>query len=137
LRRMILPLTYFLQKPFQNYTRSGSALLGYAKLHFDYAAPVDRIRSKAKEIVSASSLWDKNVFNVQVTDAKETTIEIRVLFSARNAGNAADLASLAREQLIAFVQKECPEALPRQRNEGVGTANASGSGLQPGGERQG
>jgi hypothetical protein len=66
---------------------------------------------------AASDLWDKNVFNMQVTDAKESTIEVRVLFSTHNAGDSGDLASDIREQLIAFVQAECPEALPRYRNE--------------------
>jgi small-conductance mechanosensitive channel len=116
-RRLVLPLTYFLQKPFQNWTRSGSQLLGSAKVYLDYTAPVDRIRAQVEEIVKASTLWDKNIVNVQVTDAREQTIEIRALFSARDSSAASDLASVVREQLIAYVQKECPEALPRRRNE--------------------
>ena len=116
-RRLVLPLTYFLQKPFQNWTRSGAALLGSAKIYLDYTAPVERIRAKVKEIVAGSELWDKNVVNVQVTDAKESMIEIRALFSARDSGAAGDLASLVREQLIAFVQQECPEVLPHSRSE--------------------
>jgi small-conductance mechanosensitive channel len=116
-RRLVLPLTYFLQKPFQNWTRSGSAILGNARIHLDYTAPVEKLRAQVKEIVAASDLWDKNVVNVQVTDAKEDTIEIRALFSARNSGDAGDLASIVREHLIAFVQREYPEALPRHRNE--------------------
>lgn len=116
-RRMVLPLTYFLQKPFQNWTRSGSQLLGNAKIYLDYTAPMDRIRAKAEEIVRTSDLWDKHIVNVQVTDAKEATIEVRVLYSARDSGASSDLASLVREKLIAFVQRECPESLPRRRNE--------------------
>jgi small-conductance mechanosensitive channel len=116
-RRMILPLTYFLQKPFQNWTRSGAQLLGSAKIYLDYTAPMDRIRAKAEEIVRASNLWDNNIVNVQVTDATEATIEVRVLFSARDSGAASDLASLLREQLIGFVQKDCRDAPPRRRNE--------------------
>ncbi|MBV9062153.1 MAG: mechanosensitive ion channel [Alphaproteobacteria bacterium] len=116
-RRLVLPLTYFLQKPFQNWTHSGSALLGNAKVYLDYAAPIDRIRAKVTEIVTRSNLWDKNIVRVQVTDARETTIEVRVLFSARDSGAASDLASLIREQLIAFIQQEMPEALPVQRTE--------------------
>ena len=116
-RRLVLPLTYFLQKPFQNWTRHGSAILGNTKIYLDYTAPVEKLRAQVREIVAASELWDKNVVNVQVTDAKEDTIEIRALFSARNSSDAGDLASIVREQLIAFVQKECPEALPLHRNE--------------------
>jgi small-conductance mechanosensitive channel len=116
-RRMVLPLTYFLQKPFQNWTRSGAALLGNAKIYVDYSIPVDRVREELKEIVRGSKLWDGNIVNLQVTDAKEQTIELRALFSARDSSAASDLASLVRERLIAFVQKECPNSLPRRRNE--------------------
>ena len=130
-RRLVLPLTYFLQKPFQNWTRSGAALLGNAKIYLDYAAPVDRIREKVKEIVSASDLWDRNIVNVQVTDANEHTIELRALFSARDSGTASDLASIVREQLIGFVQRECPYALPRRRNENRAVPNDMPVSRQP------
>ncbi|HEY4115428.1 MAG TPA: mechanosensitive ion channel domain-containing protein, partial [Rhizomicrobium sp.] len=116
-RRMIIPLTYFFQKPFQNWTRSGAALLGNAKIYVDYSIPVDRVRDKLSEIVKGSKLWDGNIVNLQVTDAKEQTIELRALFSARDSGASSDLASLVREELIAFVQKEYPNSLPRRRNE--------------------
>ncbi|MBV9571756.1 MAG: mechanosensitive ion channel family protein [Alphaproteobacteria bacterium] len=119
-RRQVLPLTYFLQKPFLNWTRSGSAVLGSAKVYLDYAAPLDRIRAKAAEIVQKSELWDRNIVKVQVTDATASVIEVRTLFSATSAGASSDLAAVLREQLIAFVQKEFPEALPRQRTETVG-----------------
>ncbi|HEX3944142.1 MAG TPA: mechanosensitive ion channel domain-containing protein, partial [Rhizomicrobium sp.] len=127
-RRLVLPLTYFLQKPFQNWTRSGTALLGNAKIYLDYAAPVDRIREKVEEIVDASDLWDRSIVNVQVTDANEHTIEVRALFSARDSGAASDLASVVREQLIGFVQRECPYALPRRRNENRSVADNAPSG---------
>lgn len=77
------------------------------------------------ELVAASELWDKNIVNVQVSDAKESVIEIRALFSARNSDAAGDLASLIREKLITFVQQECPEALPRKRSENRVTMAAS------------
>ncbi len=116
-RRMIVPLSYFIEKPFQNWTREGSALIGSVFLHVDYRAPVPIIRDKLDEIVKASKNWDGGVVNLQVTDAKESTIELRCLMSARSAGQAFDLRCEVREKLIDFLQKEYPEALPRQRNE--------------------
>jgi small-conductance mechanosensitive channel len=117
LRRMVLPISYFLQKPFQNWSRSGARLLGHAMLYFDYSVPVEQLRAKAKEILLGSKLWDGNVFALQVTDATDRSLEIRVLYGARNAGDSFDLGVLIREQLIAFVQQRYPHALPRQRNE--------------------
>lgn len=83
----------------------------------DYRAPVGIIRDKLREIVQASKNWDGNVVNLQVTDAKEATIELRCLISARSASQAFDLRCEVREQLIDFLQKHHPEALPRQRSE--------------------
>lgn len=114
-RRMVLPLSYFIEKPFQNWTRESSSLMGSVMINVDYAADVDRIRAKLSEIVDASKLWDRNVVNLQVTDASENTMQIRALVSARTAGAASDLRSEVREKLIAFLRTEMPEALPRVR----------------------
>jgi hypothetical protein len=114
---MIVPLTYFIEKPFQNWTRETSALLGSAFIYVDYRAPVERIRRKLKEIVSQSANWDGNVVVLQVTDVKETTIELRCLAGAPSAGAAFDLRCEIREKLIDFLQREHPEALPNRRLE--------------------
>lgn len=119
LRRMVVPLSYFIEKPFQNWTHEGTAILGSVLLYLDYTAPIDRIRTKATEIVEASKLWDRKVIGVQVTDAKPNCIEVRVLVSARDAGAAFDLRCEVREKLIAFLRDECPSALPRSRNESI------------------
>ena len=116
-RRMIVPLSYFIEKPFQNWTRENSALIGSAFLYVDYRAPVGIIRDKLNEIVKASKNWDGKMVNLQVTDAKEATIELRCLMSARSAGQAFDLRCEVREKLVDFLQKHHPEALPRQRSE--------------------
>ncbi len=116
-RRMIVPLSYFIEKPFQNWTREGSALIGSAMIYVDYRAPVGVIRDKLAEIVKNSKNWDGNVVNLQVTNARESTIELRCLMSARSAGQAFNLRCEVREQLIDFLQKRHPEALPRQRSE--------------------
>jgi small-conductance mechanosensitive channel len=119
LRRMIVPLSYFMEKPFQNWTREGSAIIGNVLLYLDYAAPMERIRAKAAEIAGASRLWDHKVLNVQVSDATEKVMQVRVLVSAPNASAAWDLRCEMREKLIAFLRAEHPESLPRSRNESV------------------
>src|SRR5712691_711119 len=116
-RRLIVPLSYFIEKPFQNWTRQNPELIGTVDLHLDYAAPVDRIREKLKAIVSSSSLWDRRVANLQVADAKEATIMVRALVSAKNAGTLGDLRNEVREKLLAFLRDQHPEALPRHRAE--------------------
>ena len=132
LRRMVVPLSYFMEKPFQNWTREGTAIIGTVMLFLDYTAPVDRIRAKAAEIVRESPRWDQKVFSVQVTDAKPQSIEVRVLMSAKDASLCWDLRCDVREKLIAFLQAELPLALPRSRNESVPPVGASrGAGEPP------
>src|SRR4249919_974545 len=115
LRRMIVPLTYFIEKPFQNWTRDTSALIGNVMLYVDYAAPVEVIRAKFNEILKQSDKWDGRTAALQVTDFKEGTMELRCLMSARTASQTFDLRCEVREKLIAFLQKEHPEALPHSR----------------------
>ncbi|MGN6573996.1 MAG: mechanosensitive ion channel family protein [Pseudolabrys sp.] len=117
LRRMIVPLTYFIEKPFQNWTRESSTLIGTVLLYVDYRAPVDAIRKKAEEFVRASNRWDGRVFNAAVTDFKHDTMELRILASAGTSGKVFDLRCEVREKLVDFLQREHPEALPRQRTE--------------------
>ena len=117
LRRMIVPLTYFIEKPFQNWTRESSTLIGTVLIYVDYRAPVDAMREAAEKIVRASNRWDGRVFNVAVTDFKNDTMEVRILASAGAAGKVSDLRCEIREKLIDFLQREHPEALPRQRTE--------------------
>ena len=114
-RRMILPLTYFMQKPFQNWTRETASLIGAAMIYVDYTAPIDRLRAKLEEIARASPLWDGQVVNLAVTDLTERTMQVRCLISGRNAGQTFDLRCEVREKMIAFLQAELPEALPRDR----------------------
>lgn len=118
-RRLVLPLTYFIQKPFQNWTRDGASLIGSVFLYVDHRAPIAAMRSKLVEIAGQSSLWDRNVVNLQVSDAREAVIEVRMLVSARNAPQAWDLRCEVREKMIAFLQTDHPDALPRHRSEWV------------------
>jgi len=130
-RRMVVPLSYFIEKPFQNWTRQTASLIGSVLIHVDYTVPVGRVREKLSEIVSQSKLWDRQVVNLQVTDAKEGTIELRALVSAASAPAAWDLRCEVREKLIGFLQQEFPRALPRRRTE-VTLTDAARAELQPG-----
>jgi len=114
-RRLIVPLSYFIERPFQNWTREEASLIGSVILYLDYRAPIDAIRAKLDEVLKATSLWDGNVSNVQVVDAHETTIKLRILATAKDAPTAWDLRCHVREAIIGFLQREHPEALPRTR----------------------
>ncbi|MET4327321.1 small-conductance mechanosensitive channel [Bradyrhizobium sp. i1.15.2] len=114
-RRMVVPLSYFIEKPFQNWTRDTASLIGVIALHVDYRADVPRIRRWLEEAVKESKFWDGEVVNLQVIDADARTIELRALVSARNAPQSWDLRCEMREKLIAFIRDEMPEALPRER----------------------
>ncbi len=103
-RRMILPLTWFIQKPFQNWTRETY-----------YEAPIERLRAELERVCRASPLWDGDVVNLQVTEVTDRVAQVRCLASARNAPTAFDLRCEIREKMLAFMRDECPEALPRQR----------------------
>lgn len=114
-RRLILPITYFIEKPFQNWTRVSADILGTAFFYLDYTVPMDKIREKFGQLLAENALWDGNVQVIQVTDTKPDTIEIRALMSARNSGDAFDLRCYIRENLIDYIQQNFPGSLPRNR----------------------
>ncbi|BBK42765.1 hypothetical protein STVA_27850 [Allostella vacuolata] len=116
-RRLVVPLKYFIEKPFQNWTRETASLIGAVTLHVDYKASVPRIRERLARIAAASPLWDRQVVALQVVEAFAETIQLRALVSARNAPTTWDLRCEVREKLIDFLQSEHPEALPRRRGE--------------------
>jgi small-conductance mechanosensitive channel len=115
LRRLVVPITYFIEQPFQNWTRSSADLLGTVFLYVDYTVPVDALRAELTRILAASRNWDGKVKGLQVTDAKERTVELRALASAADASLAWDLRCEIREKLIAFIQQAYPGSLPRIR----------------------
>ncbi|HET7888273.1 MAG TPA: mechanosensitive ion channel domain-containing protein [Bradyrhizobium sp.] len=128
-RRMVVPLSYFIERPFQNWTRDAASLIGSIIIHVDYAADVPKIRKRLESAVRESKLWDGAVVNLQVVDANTRSMELRALVSAKNAPQAWDLRCEIREKLIAFLQAEMPEALPRQRTDVI--LPSSVSPLQP------
>jgi small-conductance mechanosensitive channel len=115
LRRMILPITYFLDKPFQNWTRTSSELIGAVFLYTDFMIPIEEIRQAAEKIVAVSPLWDKRVYGAQVTDWKNETIEVRILVSSDTAGHLFDLRCEVREKILKYLQERNPQAFPHVR----------------------
>jgi small-conductance mechanosensitive channel len=112
LRRMVVPLTYFIEKPFQNWTRVSADLLGTVYIYTDYSAEVDIIREELHRLLKSSEKWDGKVWGLQVTDATEKTIQLRALMSAADSSAAWDLRCEIREKLIGYIQKEFPDSLP-------------------------
>jgi small-conductance mechanosensitive channel len=122
-RRLVVPLSYFLEKPFQNWTRASTDLIGTVLLWVDYTVPVAPIRLRLEEIAKESKLWDKQVVNLQVVDSNERAVQLRALVSARTSPEAWDLRCEVREKLIVFLQERYPGALPKQRAELVDLAD--------------
>jgi small-conductance mechanosensitive channel len=116
-RRLVIPSTYFLEKPFQNWTRVSADILGTVIIYTDYTMPVEPLRAELTRLLENNPLWDKKVNVLQVTDAKEYTLEIRALMSAETSPQAWDLRVFVREKLIEFIQREYPQCLPKTRVE--------------------
>jgi small-conductance mechanosensitive channel len=115
LRRLVVPLSYFIEHPFQNWTRRTTNLLATVFLYADYTVPVEEVRRELHEILLASGMWDGKVWGLQVTDATEHSVQLRALMSAQDAANAWNLRCYAREQLIACLRSRYPRSLPRTR----------------------
>jgi small-conductance mechanosensitive channel len=116
-RRLIMPLNYFIERPFQNWSRDSESIIGSVMIFVDYCADVPAIRKKLEQIVKTMPLWDGKVVNLQVSDATEMSMQLRILVSARTAASAWDLRCQVREALIAFVSKELRHSLPQPRRQ--------------------
>jgi small-conductance mechanosensitive channel len=114
-RRLVVPLSYFIEQPFENWTRRRSDLLGTAFLYVDYSVPIEPLRAALERIVSASPLWDGRVCGLQVTNLTDRCVELRCLVSAKGSSQCFDLRCLVREKMIAFLQSNYPSALPAVR----------------------
>ena len=112
LRRMILPITYFIDKPFQNWTRKESNIIGTAFFFLDYKTPVQELRDYLMKILNENPLWDRETAALQVTDTKDQYIVVRAIMSANNASDAFDLRCEVREQMIEYIRTTYPESLP-------------------------
>lgn len=119
-RRLVLPLSYFIEKPFENWTRTTSALTGSVIVWVDYRIDVADARNALKEIIENSTLWDRRFWNLQVSDTSEHTVQLRVLATSSDSSKSWDLRCEIREKFIAFLQRRHPESLPRRRTELIG-----------------
>jgi len=128
LRRLIVPVSYFIEKPFQNWTRVSADLLGSVFLYVDFTVPVKALREELDRILAASKLWDGKVKVLQVTDAKERTLELRILASASDSGRTFDLRCEVREKLVDFLQQHYPRSLPTVRTEWIADPPAAPTG---------
>jgi len=114
-RRLIVPLSSFIEKPFQNWTRSSAELLGSVSVWVDYSLPLGEVRAALKEIIENDPLWDKRFWNLQVTEASEHTMQIRVLATSADSSKGWDLRCNIREKLIAYIQQHHEKCLPKVR----------------------
>lgn len=112
-----MPLNYFIQQPFYNWTRHAGANIGSVLLYLDYTAPIDRLRAIAGELVGQSKQPGAKLVNVQVTNTSAEAIELRVLVTAATVDGTSNLCAELREKLIGFLQREHPEALARRRQQ--------------------
>jgi small-conductance mechanosensitive channel len=116
-RRLVLPSTYFIEKPFQNWTRNSSDILGTVYIYTDYDFPIEELRKEFTRLLNSTDLWDKKVNVIQVTNLTEKTMELRALMSASDSPTAWDLRVYIRENLVKFIRENYPESLPRSRVE--------------------
>ena len=116
-RRLIIPLQWFIENPFENWTRSKAHILGTVNLYLDFATPMEPLRAEVERVVKAAPEWDGRVCVVQVTDATERAMQVRILISGASSGDAFDLRCRVRERLLAFLSREYPDSLPRVRLE--------------------
>ena len=116
-RRLVLPITYFTEQTFQNWTRNSADIIGTVFLFTDYTVPIEELRREFEEILANTDLWDKNAQVLQVTECTEKTMQIRLLMSAKDSPTAWDLRCLVREKILVFIQNKYPLALPKTRLE--------------------
>ncbi len=130
LRRLIVPLSYFIENSFQNWTRENSDILGTAFLYVDYTVPVAPVRAQLEGIVRESPLWDGKVCGLQVTNLTDRTMELRCLMSSRNSSENFDLRCMVRERMIEYLRESFPGSLPQVR---VSALDAGAAGMKEGG----
>lgn len=121
-RRLVVPLSYFIEKPFQNWTRSSSQLLGSVFVWVDYSFPLEEGRKALKRIIEANPLWDRRFWNLQVTDTSERTMQLRILATAQDSSKSWDLRCEIRELFISYIQQHHPRSLPIVRAQLIGAS---------------
>ena len=122
-RRMVLPSTYFTTTPFENWTRTQSAVLGSVDIDVDWSLPFEQMRAELARLLDGNDLWDGRVGILQVTDAVGSVVRVRALVSAKDGPTLFDLRCHVREALVVWLQREHGYGLPRIRLDG-GTSPA-------------
>ncbi|MGA9658256.1 MAG: mechanosensitive ion channel domain-containing protein [Asticcacaulis sp.] len=115
LRRLVLPISYFLEKPFQNWTRQSADIIGAVEIFADYTMPIEPLREKLTELLKGNALWDQKTQGIQVTDCTADVIKIRILVSSADSSASWDLRCYVREAMVQFIQTEYPQCLPKTR----------------------
>jgi small-conductance mechanosensitive channel len=118
-RRLVLPLSYFNEHPFRNWSFNSRDLIGTVFFYVDYTFPVEALRKKLLEVLRENPLWDKDIAQLLVTDSSERSMQLRASFSSKNASELWRLRCSIREDLITFIQETHPNALPKLRMSGL------------------
>lgn len=116
LRRLVVPLNYFIEKPFQNWTKNSADIVGAVSLFLDYNVPIEALRTKLDELLNSNPLWDGKTKAMQIINATDKTLEVRALMGARNAGDSWELKCYVREELVKYIREQYPESLPTFRS---------------------
>ena len=128
LRRLVVPVSYFIDKPFENWTRVSADLLGTAYLYADYTVPVESVRHELEKVLQASKHWDHKTWNLQVTNISNQVVELRAMLSAADSSALWNLCCEVREKLLDFLQTHCPACLPKVRIQTASDAGHSAEG---------
>lgn len=129
-RTLVVPITYFIEKPFQNWTRNSSDLIGVVFLYLDYSVPLQDLRDEFQRVLAQTPFWDGTICTLQVTDSTDRSMQIRLLMGAKDSSDVSALRCLVREQMISYVQRQFPGSLPQFRILNLA------AGVQPVSERE-
>lgn len=124
-RRLVVPINYFIERPFENWSREGDSLRSSLLFYIDYMLPIEPLREELDRILKSSHYWDKRASKLQVSNLTERSVEIRVQVSASNADNLSDLRAEVREKLLAYIRQNHADHFPKVRLNNV-TCAANG-----------
>jgi hypothetical protein len=110
-----VPISYFIDKSFENWTRKSPEMIGKIKLHTDYTLPVAAIRTELMNVLAGTELWDKRSASLLVTGSTPQTMELTATMSARSPAESSTLECYVREKMIGFIQQNYPGSLPQTR----------------------
>lgn len=136
LRRLIVPLSWFIENAFANWTRESANILTYSYLYLDYTVPVKELRAQLEVVVKASGMWDGVAMGCQVTNLTPQAMEVRCLMSAKDSSTTFNLQCLVREEMMEWVKEHYPMAFPNMRYRAAVEGEKAGLPMAPAGEMQ-